>query len=142
MDKVTVNALEILKALKFKDNMRKYPTVPHSALPRPKYSDSTANGLTACIKDFIELSGGVANRVNTTGIMRNGKYTKAGGTKGAADLNCIVKGKSLQVEIKIGNDKLRPAQIAQMEKVRAAGGLYYVAKDFQSFYEYYQTLNS
>lgn len=143
MDKPKVNALEILRGIKLKDNIRKYPTVPHSALPKPKYNDSTANGLTACIKDFIELCGGVANRVNSQGNWKAGKWIKSGSTVGAADLNIVLpkSGKSLQVEIKMPGDKLRPAQITQMEKVRAAGGLYFVAHSFQQFYEYYLTLN-
>jgi hypothetical protein len=105
------------------------------------YSDKTANGLTNCICDFIKFIGGYSNRISTTGTMRkiNGqmKWTKGNSNKGAADIRILYNGRSVDVEVKIGNDKLSPAQYREWSKVEAAGGKYIVAKDFPSFLQWW-----
>lgn len=107
------------------------------------YRDNTANGLTKCIEDFVIHQGGYANRISTTGMMRKiggeMKWTKGNSNKGAFDLRLVHQGKSIDVEIKIGIDKLSASQIKEMDKVKAAGGLVFVAKDFPSFLEWWQS---
>jgi hypothetical protein len=95
--------------------------VPDFARIPAKYCDLKTNGLTTCVADFLRLKGAYVARVNTTGIVRKGKYTKGGGTVGAADLNAIIAGRSVQIEIKAGKDKLSDAQIKQGEKIKAPG---------------------
>jgi hypothetical protein len=106
------------------------------------YTDSTANGLTRCIEDFVRYQGGYANRISTTGIMRrmNGqmKWTKGNSNTGAADIRILYKGRSVDVEVKIGRDKLSPQQFKEWARVEAAGGLYFVAKDFPSFLNFWE----
>lgn len=105
------------------------------------YKDSTANGLTQCIEDFIKHIGGYSNRVSTTGTMRkiNGemKWTKGNSNKGAADIRILFNGRSVDVEVKIGADKMSEAQHKEQQRIELAGGLYYVAKDFSSFLEWW-----
>jgi len=60
-------------------------------------------------------------------------YIRSGSTKGAADISAIVNGKAIEIEIKFGKDKLRPAQIEYQKSVEAAGGVYFVAKSFDGF---------
>lgn len=136
-EKTEKEVKELLNQMKIAHWQKEYPNFPLSAMPKPNYQCNSTNGLTACIVDFIRFNGGYVARTNTTGIMRAGKWTKGGGTKGAADLNCVINGQSVQVEIKFGKDTIRPAQVKQMEKVRAAGGIFYVATDLASFYQWY-----
>jgi hypothetical protein len=101
------------------------------------YQDRTANGLTACIIDFITHLGGYANRINCTGIprMSNGelKWTSSGSNKGTPDIRFLFQGRSGDIEVKIGADRLSPAQEKELEKITQAGGLVFIAKDFPSF---------
>ena len=102
-----------------------------------KYDDRTANDLTNCIYDFITHIGGYCNRVNTTGLIRKIrgelKFTKGNSNKGAFDLRFVYQGRSGDVEIKIGRDKLSEAQEREYLRIIEAGGLAFVAKDFSSF---------
>ncbi len=106
------------------------------------YSDVSANGLTNTIIDFIIFSGGDANRINTQGQLRkiNGrmKWTHGSTRRGTADLHCIFQGKAISIEIKIGNDKQSDQQMKEAERIRKAGGLYYVAKNMESFLQWWQ----
>jgi hypothetical protein len=108
------------------------------------YDDRTSNGLTRCICDFITHVGGYANRISTTGTMRKigGKmtWTKGNSNKGAADIRILYNGRSIDVEVKIQGDKLSPAQYKEWARVEAAGGLYFVAKDFPSFLQFWLEL--
>ena len=53
----------------------KFPNVPLFAIPVPKFSDKTANGLTKCIIEFLTLSGHFAERVNSMGRMLDKRET-------------------------------------------------------------------
>lgn len=121
----------------------KYPNaVQVAGVPKKTYKPSTANGLTTAICDFILYSGGDAQRINTTGIMRkvNGtmKWTRGGGRKGAADIHAIIKGRAVSIEVKIGKDKVSPEQIREKERIERAGGLYFIATDMDSFLSWYK----
>lgn len=105
------------------------------------YRDKTANDLTKAIIDFIIFSGGDSNRINTQGQIRKikgeMKWTHGSTRKGTADLHCIFQGRHISIEIKIGNDTQSDQQIKEAERVTKAGGLYYVARDMQSFLEWW-----
>lgn len=107
------------------------------------YNDTTANGLTNCIEDFIKHIGGYSNRISTTGTLRkiNGRMTWTNGNsnKGAADVRILFNGRSVDVEVKIGKDRMSEVQHKEKQRVESAGGLYYVAKDFPSFLEWWLT---
>lgn len=131
------SAIDILKEMKLAADTAKYPSIPDYAIVTRKYNDGNANGLTRCILDFIKLKGGYSVRVNTQGQMRGGKWTKGTTTPGTPDISAIVNGKAISVEIKVGRDTLSEAQIKQAELIQAAGGLYYVARDFEGFYKWF-----
>ena len=153
-----MKALERLKELKIKDSRDKYPSVPDYAVPVPKYSDNSANGLTTCIKDFLNLSGHHAERINTMGRMIDNrkqvtdaigrkrtigsmKYIPTTGTKGSADIhseiNVMINGQKIPVavkwEVKIGKDRQSKDQKEYESKV----GNYFIVKSFDDFYEKY-----
>ena len=103
------------------------------------YTDKTANGLTKMIIDWINYNGGQAERINTTGryLVGQRKWIKGTGTKGSADISATIQGKSVKIEVKIGKDKMSEDQHRYQEAIEKAGGIYYIAKDFDSFYEWY-----
>jgi hypothetical protein len=126
----------------------KHPTVPKQYLPRPKYTDKTANGLTKAIIDLIKVIGGFATRINTTGrridetkyvsdvvgfTRKIGSPTWIPGTteRGTADIHATIRGRHVSIEVKIGKDRMSPHQLAMKQKIEAAGGLYLVAKSFE-----------
>lgn len=146
--------LELLKDLKRQSLREEYPKVPHYAIPLPKYSDSTANGLTKCVIDFLNLNGCFAERTGTEGRVIDGRKTytdvlgrqktigtvkriPTSGTKGSSDIKAVIGGKMIAIEIKVGKDRQSEAQKGYQEKVEKAGGIYWIVKDFEGFYEKY-----
>lgn len=134
---------------------QKYPNVPH--LLKPEFRYDTANGLTKCIIAFIKLKGGQAERINTTGrlIDRRKTYTdvvrfkrtigsvewvKGTTTPGSADISATVAGKSVKIEVKIGADRQSEKQKQYQSDIERAGGIYYIAKDFTSFVNWYNEM--
>ena len=124
---------------------------------KTKYSDKTANGLTKAIIAWINLNGYQAERISTTGryvdnskivtdVLGNrkkigsGKYIKGTGTNGSADISATIKGKSIKIEVKIGKDKQSEAQIKYQQMIEKAGGIYFIAKNFDDFFNFYITL--
>lgn len=121
-------------------------------LPRT-YTDKTANGLTKMIIDWINYNGGQAERINTTGrlikaktykdvmgitkTIGQDKWIKGTGTLGSADISATIQGKSVKIEVKIGRDKQSDVQKQYQEAIEKAGGIYYIAKDFDTFYNWY-----
>lgn len=128
--KLTQLALERKKEL--------YPNVPHYALIKPKFSDKDANSLTKCILEYFRLNGGYAVRINTQGQYNEklGRWTKGTTKRGTADVHACLNGMHYSIEIKIGKDTLSEHQEETQSQVTAAGGNYFVAKDFQSFYDW------
>ena len=131
--------------------------MPPEYIVRTKFTDRTANGLTKAIVKWINLNGYQAERISTSGrwvdnskvvtdVLGNqkkigsGKYIKGSGTKGSADISATIKGKSIKIEVKIGKDRQSEAQIEYQKAIERAGGIYFIAKDFDSFYEFYTTL--
>ena len=124
---------------------------------KTKFTDKTANGLTKAIIAWINLNGYQAERISTTGryvdnskivtdVLGNqkkigsGKYIKGTGTNGSADISATIKGKSIKIEVKIGKDKQSEAQIKYQQMIERAGGIYFIAKNFNDFYDFYITL--
>lgn len=131
--------------------------MPPDYVPRTKFDDKTANGLTKCIISWITLNGYQAERINTTGRyidnskivtdvlgrkikIGSGKYIKGTGTKGSADISATIKGKSVKIEVKIGNDRQSEYQKEYEADIIKAGGIYYIAKDFDNFINFYKSL--
>jgi hypothetical protein len=114
------------------------------------YQDQTANGLTNCIMDFLKFNGHYANRINSQGQARKEKIELAFGnyiekvrfthgttSKGTADIMAIINGKHVAIEVKIGRDKMSQAQEKEQQRILSSGGLYFVAKDFTLFFEWF-----
>jgi hypothetical protein len=147
------DALKALSNLALKKISISYPNVPSYALPATRYSDKTSNGLTKCIIDFLNLTGAQAERINNTGRVLDNriivkdvlggsrsigstKWIPGTGKNGTADISATIKGRSIKVEVKIGADKQSDQQKEYQKEVEAAGGIYFIAKDFNSFYNW------
>jgi len=139
------NELFELKKVKFKDQ---------PGLLKQTFRDDSANGLTKCIIKFIQLRGGQAERISTSGrvvdnrtiytdvvgfvrTMGSVQWIPSNSTKGSADISATVSGRSIKIEVKISKDRQIEAQIKYQKNIETAGGLYYIAKDFTSFVEWY-----
>lgn len=100
-----------------------------------KFSDKDTNSLTKSIMAWFKINGHFAARINSQGTYnaKLGKFIKSGSTKGMADINAVVKGKSISVEVKFGKDKQSDKQKEIQAEIEAAQGVYLIAKDFGDF---------
>ena len=126
-----------LKQLALEYLTNKHPNVPKHAIPIPKYSDKTSNGLTKMIIEFIQYKGGQAERISIISRKVNGKFIKSAMQVGTADISATIHGKSVKIEVKIGKDKQSKEQKIYEQEIKDAGGYYYIAKDFNLFYAWY-----
>ena len=148
-------AVNELKELYLNNSRIKYPTFPEYARTYPKYTDKTANGLTKCIIDYINLTGNHAERINCTGRIIDTrktitdvadqcrtigtiKYVKTAGQRGTADISATIQGRSVKIEVKIGADRQSEAQKQYEKSIVSSGGLYVIAKDFEQFLNWYK----
>ncbi len=132
----------------------RHPLIPEGSRVLRKFDDRTANGLTKCILAFLQMHGHQAERINTTGrpIDNRKTYTdvvghtrqvgsltwvKSTSTRGSADISATINGRSVKIEIKVGRDRQSAAQKSYQKAVEQAGGLYFVAKDYESFVGWY-----
>ena len=151
--------LDILKQLKLNESIKKRPNVPLYALESalPKYTDKTANGLTRCILDFLELCDYQVERINTMGRPIDNRkqvtdvigrtktigsmtWGKSTATKGSADISATIEGLSVKIEVKIGKDRQSEYQKIYQANIEKAKGKYWIVKNFADFYEKYQNL--
>lgn len=150
--------LKDLAKLALEKNRIKYPSMPEYARYIKPYKDKTANELTRTIIDFINMTGGQAERISVTGRyidnskivtdvlgrqrkIGSGKYIKGSMTCGSADISSTYKGRSIKIEVKIGKDKMSEAQYKYKESIEAAGGIYLVAQTWEQFYNDFTNLN-
>jgi hypothetical protein len=76
----------------------------------------------------------VIGRTKTIGST---KYIPTTGTKGSADISATIAGKSVKIEVKIGKDRQSEHQKVYQDQIENAGGDYFIAKDFDSFYNWF-----
>jgi hypothetical protein len=149
-------AIKVLELLAIEDAKRRYPGLPESHYTSTrKYSDKTANGLCKCVIDWLRLNNWQSERILCTGrYMDNskivtdcigrvrrvgsGKWIPASMQRGTSDLSATILGRSIKIELKIGHDKQSKYQKEYQKQVEAAGGVYYIAKDFDSFLLWYK----
>jgi hypothetical protein len=151
--------IEHLRQLKLSKTKELYPNVPDIALPKIEYNDRSANGLTKCVVDFLNLSGHQAERINTMGRMidnrkqvtdvigrtktiGSAKYIPTTGTKGSADISATIYGGSVKIEVKYGADRQSQAQKDYQAMIERAGGQYWIVKTFEDFYDKFKTFES
>ncbi|TAG19161.1 MAG: hypothetical protein EAZ32_12435 [Cytophagia bacterium] len=100
----------------------------------PKRNTKPTNALTKAIEDYVSLRGGYAMRINVAGFYRQDiGYIRSGSTVGVSDLIAVVKGRLIAIEIKTGKDTQSEAQKAVQANIKAANGVYLIARDFDQF---------
>jgi hypothetical protein len=120
------------------------------------YSDKTTNGLTKAIIDWLTYSGHYANRIQTQGQARIKKqpkfnilsgqieyrqkveWTKSMTTKGTPDIDSIINGLPVKIEVKAGKDRISDEQTKQGQRITEAGGIYFVCHDMDQFVRWYR----
>lgn len=115
---------------------KRHPSVPDHALPRTRYSDKDANGLTKCVVDFVNLQPAcLAWRSGNAPVFdaKIGQHRAGNVRKGVADVTAIRQGRAWQIEVKVGADRLSDHQKKFAAEVEAAGGIYCVATSFEGF---------
>jgi len=147
-----------LKALELESLRGKYPSMDARFIPLTDWKDTSANGLTKCIIFWINAMGGQAERISSQGQYREGKKIKVGtgevqyqkqlpgkwtpgqSTKGTADISATIRGRSVKIEVKYGNDRQSDAQKQYQESIEKAGGIYIIARTFDDFVNWYNTM--
>lgn len=125
-----------LAAARHQMKMELHPSVPRHAVPRTAYNDATANGLTKCILDFVNLQEGAAAwRQSNAPVYdaRFGGFRSGTVSKGVSDISAIREGIAWQIEVKVGRDKMSEHQRRFSESVAASGGRFIIARDFAGF---------
>lgn len=153
--------IKVLQDLQWQDQCSR-TSMPPAYVPKRTYTDRTANGLTKCIIEWINLNGGCAERIISTGRMidhtkvvsntlgqrmRIGSIGYIPGTtrNGTADVSATLKGVaghviSWKIEVKIGKDRQSEAQRKYQADIERAGGVYTLARDFAGFILEYKRL--
>lgn len=130
-------ALQHLNALADARKREKYPNAPYPV--RANYTDRTANDLTGCIVDFVNLSGHFASRLASTGQYRDDlkKWIPSQQRAGMPDVLILLQGGVyVGCEVKI-NDRLSTVQVETHKALAAVGAIVIVVRNFQQFYDFY-----
>lgn len=135
--------------------------MPEYAIPREKFHEKNANGLTKCILAYIRLKGHQGDRINNMGVFRKGKTTDLGHAvfkerdvytsstrKGIADIKAIkminIQGRkvglAVDVEVKYGRDRMSEHQKKIQAEVTATGGAYIIARNFEQFVNEWESI--
>jgi hypothetical protein len=148
-------AVKKLENLAFENQIKKYPSFPYPI--KPAYTDLTANGLTKCVIDYINFNGFHAERINSTGAIKDKRKTskdvlgnirtigsvewiKSTSQNGTADISATIKGRSVKLEVKCEatNDRYQSkGQIEYQKQIEASGGLYFIVRTFAQFHDWF-----
>ena len=104
-----------------------------------KFSDKKANDLQKLTVKFFEMKGAFATRINSTGVYRADvkKFVRNTQKSGLGDVQVILNGKTIYLEIKIGNDKPSEIQLKRQSEIRKAGGVYEFVHSFDDVIQVY-----
>jgi len=142
--------------LYLKTTLEKYPSFVgrEHCMPQPKLKEAGANDLTRLVIDFLEMNNSQAERISSQGQYRDGKkqvtdcigrtrtigsgiWTPGNSTKGTADISATIKGRSVKIEIKWGDDRQSQAQREYQNAIEKAMGIYIIVKTFDDFIEWF-----
>lgn len=137
-----MKSLKELSELNTIAKAKRYPTVPAYALPKKKFSDSTANSLTGAIVQWLTLNGCFASRTSSAGryLPKEGRFIPSTTRKGYPDITSTIFGKSVYIEVKIGTDRMSEHQLKVRQDIQKAGGIYFVARSFDEFINFYHSI--
>lgn len=132
-------ALQILNALADRRKQEKNPNMRYPV--KANYRDDSANACTTCIVDYVNFlgTGYFATRRDSKGTFRAdiGRFVPSQQRAGMPDIEILVYGRSVQIEVKYGNDRLSAVQRETHEVLINAGAFVFTARTFQAFYEWF-----
>lgn len=131
---------DLLDQMHFEYHHVKHPNFPAEYIPKRKKGKTPANQLTSDVIQHIDMSGGWATRVNTSGRVLNGKYIPGTTKNGTPDIIGCIKGKFVGIEIKIGRDKQSEAQRKVEADIQRAKGLYIIVHNLDEWFNYYNKI--
>ena len=132
------DSIKELESMIYK-NHYKDSTLPHQYRSKFHFRDDTSNGLTKCIIAYLKIQGAFVTRLNTTGIYRADlkRFVPNTQKKGMGDVFAMYKGVSIQIEVKIGRDRMSAAQQKIKAEFEQSRGYYFIAKNFESFKKWF-----
>lgn len=119
-----------------------FPNVAEHCRVKAKYSDQDTNSLTKAVIDTFTLSGFFATRIDSKGTYNQQlqRFIPSNQKKGLPDVFAQVPGfPPIWVEVKCEatRDKLKPHQIEVHDQLRKTGAIVNVAKDYDSFFNWF-----
>jgi len=147
------DAIRQLEALAYAYDAKRHPSIKPEYLAPRRYRDDSANSLSKSILDFLNMSGHLAERINTCGryvdqsqtftdvlgktrTIGTGQWLPTSGIKGSADISATINGRSVKIEVK-QKDKQSEDQKRYQQRIEAAGGIYLIVRNYTEFYEWY-----
>lgn len=148
-------SIKMLENLAFENQVKKYPNFPYPI--KENYKDNTTNELTKCVIDYITLRGFHAERINSTGAIKDNRKTskdvlgnirtigsvdwiKSTTQSGTSDISATIQGRSVKIEIKCkatGDNIQSEAQKEYQRQIENAGGTYLIISTFDEFYSWF-----
>ena len=102
------------------------------------------NVITKLILDYLRFVYGSSSirRISSEGKYRPGIGFIPSSNKGMSDIEGIIYGKLLSLEVKVGKDTIRESQLKRKSEIEKDGGIYYLCKwiDFEHFQKEIQEL--
>lgn len=110
-------------------------SIPVQCRFKKTFRDDTANELAGCIEAWCKVNGAFFQRQNSQGQYdgRLKMWRKSGTTKGIADVQVTYKGKTYNLEIKVGKDRQSEVQREVEQRIKAAGGHYAIIHCYDDF---------
>ena len=110
-------------------------SIPVQCRFKKAFRDDTANGLAGCVEAWCKVHGAFFQRMNSQGQYdgRLKMWRKSGTTKGIADVQVTYKGRTYNLEIKVGKDRQSEVQKEVERKIKAAGGHYAIIHCYDDF---------
>ncbi|AKD56968.1 hypothetical protein [Spirosoma radiotolerans] len=138
MERAICKSIEILESLRV-SYLDEYPFIGLKPnIRKVTYNDSTHYGLTKCITDFINMSDGIAVSINSTKNYRLFiDYLDRKSRIELGDILAIYKGKMMIIEVKKSNNYAKHIRAEIQFEIKVQKGLYFNAKTFQAFYEWF-----
>lgn len=131
--------------------LNKYAGARDFGVPLPAaYNDTRNKALAKCICDWLKFNDHPFTRINdhkqfrfeSVQLANGGLFKKPTVSHGAGNciLTAIIIDNQVVIEIncKAIKDRLRPEQLKEKQRIEAAGGIYFIATDMQTFVDFYE----
>jgi Holliday junction resolvase len=91
---------------------------------------------------YINHLGGFCSEIDNKGFWNKSlnRFVPSKTRNGIPDVIACIGGRFIGIEVKAGNDTMRQAQYEVCIEIEQAKGRYFIAKNFQSFFEWIQVL--